>query len=128
MRRFLIFGLHVDLQLARTTLQMGACSVIRAGMTASQVVRAVTVAASGEIVTPRKLLHYLVAHEDPVDFNILSARQREVLQLVTEGLSNAQLARRLYLSESTVKQHLHAAYKLLGVSKRTEAAALMRGI
>ena len=43
---------------------------------------------------------------------------------VVEGLSNAEIGRRLYLSESTIKQHLRAAYKLLGVSNRTEAANL----
>ena len=45
---------------------------------------------------------------------------------VVEGLSNAEIGRRLYLSESTIKQHLRAAYKLLGVNNRTEAANLFR--
>jgi DNA-binding NarL/FixJ family response regulator len=48
------------------------------------------------------------------------------LELIVEGLSNTEIAGRLYLSESTVKQHLRAAYKLLGVSNRTEAAKTMR--
>jgi hypothetical protein len=51
---------------------------------------------------------------------------REILGFVVEGLSNAEIGRRLYLSESTIKQHLRAAYKLLGVSNRTEAANLFR--
>jgi hypothetical protein len=46
--------------------------------------------------------------------------------LVAEGLSNAQIARRLYLSVSTIKQHLRKAYKLLGVKNRTQAAASLR--
>jgi DNA-binding NarL/FixJ family response regulator len=41
-------------------------------------------------------------------------------------LSNAQIAGRLYLSESTIKQHLRAAYKVLEVHNRTEAAKTMR--
>jgi DNA-binding NarL/FixJ family response regulator len=48
------------------------------------------------------------------------------LEMVVEGLSNAQIARRLYLSESTIKQHLGAVYKELGVSNRTQAAKTMR--
>ena len=56
----------------------------------------------------------------------LSARQREILGYVVEGLSNAEIGQRLFLSESTIKQHLRGAYKLLGVSNRTEAAKLFR--
>jgi DNA-binding NarL/FixJ family response regulator len=122
----LVFGLHADLPLARVAFQVGAQGFIHAGMTPDQIARAVVVAASGEPVAPRELLQHLIIHEDPVDLNILSARQKEILELVVDGLSNAQIAARLYLSESTVKQHLRAAYKLLGVKNRTEAARLIR--
>jgi DNA-binding CsgD family transcriptional regulator/LysM repeat protein len=54
--------------------------------------------------------------------HFLSARQREILELAAEELSNAQIARRLFITESTVKQHLHKAYKILGVRNRREAA------
>ena len=124
--QILIFGLHADLPLARIAFQIGAQGFIHAGMTPDQVARAVLVAASGEPVAPRELLQHLLIHEDPVDLNILSARQKQILELVVDGLSNAQIAARLYLSESTVKQHLRAAYKLLGVKNRTEAARLIR--
>jgi DNA-binding NarL/FixJ family response regulator len=48
------------------------------------------------------------------------------LGYVVEGLSNAEIGRRLYLSESTIKQHLRAVYKVLGVHNRTEVAKAMR--
>ena len=57
--------------------------------------------------------------------HLLSARQREVLDLVAEGLPNAQIAQRLFVTESTVKQHLHKAYKALGVRNRREAAEFL---
>ncbi len=57
--------------------------------------------------------------------HLLSARQREVLDLVAEGLPNAQIARRLFVTESTVKQHLYKAYKTLGVRNRREAAKFL---
>ncbi len=123
----LVFGMRVDLPLARTTFRAGARGFIHAGMSPDQVARAVEVAAQGEIVAPRQLVEHLLANEDPVDLELLSARQREVLELVVEGLSNAQIAQRLYLSESTIKQHLRAAYKALGVSNRNEAARVIRG-
>ena len=58
--------------------------------------------------------------------NHLSARQREVLDLVVEELSNAEMARRLFPTENTIRQHLRAAYKRPKVSNRLEAANLLR--
>jgi DNA-binding NarL/FixJ family response regulator len=46
--------------------------------------------------------------------------------MVAEGESNAEIAGHLYLSESTIKQRLRGAYKLLGVRNRTEAAKTMK--
>lgn len=51
----------------------------------------------------------------------LSKRQREVLRLVVQGLPNKLIADRLRISEHTVKAHVSASFKLLGVSNRTEA-------
>ncbi len=122
----LVFGLRLDLSLARAALRTGARGFIHAAMQPEQITRALKVAIDGEIVAPRELLEYLIANERAVDLDILSARQREILELVGEGFTNAQIAKRLFLTESTVKQHLRAAYKVLGVSNRVEAAKLMR--
>ena len=51
----------------------------------------------------------------------LTNRQVEILQAVTRGLSNRAIARELWLSDQTVKFHLHNIYRTLGVSNRTEA-------
>jgi DNA-binding NarL/FixJ family response regulator len=96
-------------------------------MEPGQIARAVEVAARGEIVAPRKLLEFLIVNDDPADLAALTPRQRDILGLVAEGLSNAEIARRLYLSESTVKQHLRAVYKALGVKDRKEAAKFVTG-
>jgi DNA-binding NarL/FixJ family response regulator len=121
----LVFGLHLDLALARAALRGGARGFIHAGMEPEQVVRAVKVAVGGEMVAPRELLEVLILNDQIADLHVLSARQREVLGLVSDGLSNAQIAGRLFLSESTVKQHLRAAYKVLNVRNRTEAARVV---
>ena len=123
----LAFSLHVDLPLARAALRHGARGFIHAGMELDQIARAVEVAFEGEIVAPRKLLELLIANDDPTDLDDLTARQREIFQFVAQGLSNAQIAKSLFLSESTVKQHLRATYKVLGVSDRKEAARLING-
>ncbi|SDH01251.1 response regulator transcription factor [Nonomuraea jiangxiensis] len=60
----------------------------------------------------------------------LSGREREVLELVAEGLTNAEIGRRLYIGEATVKTHLLRVFGKLGVSDRTSAvlAALDLGL
>jgi DNA-binding NarL/FixJ family response regulator len=121
-----VFCPQLDLPLARDALQAGASGFVHAEMMPDQLLRALAVVARGELVAPRELLRYLLNEDVPANLGALSARQREILGYVVEGLSNAEIGRRLYLSESTIKQHLRAAYKLLGVSNRTEAANLFR--
>jgi DNA-binding NarL/FixJ family response regulator len=118
----LVFSLHVNLPLARAALRLGAQGFIHAGMEPEQIARAVEMAARGEVVVPRKLLEFLIANQDPQGLDALTLRQRDILGLVAEGLTNAEIARQLFLSESTVKQHLRSAYKVLDVKDRKEAA------
>jgi len=56
----------------------------------------------------------------------LTARESEVLRLVSHGLSNVQVARELNLSERTIAKHLERVYSKLGVSSRTAAVARVR--
>src|SRR5215204_2525480 len=121
-----VFCPQLDLPLARDALQAGASGFVHAEMMPDQLLRALAVAARGELVAPRELLGYVLTKDYSGDLAALSVRQREILGYVVEGLSNAEIGRRLYLSESTIKQHLRAAFKLLGVSNRTEAAKTMR--
>ena len=123
----LVFGPRLDLALAWAALKHGADGFVHAAMDRGQVVKAVGVAQKGELVAPRELLRSLVINQDKApDVGGLSPRPREVLVLAAEDLSNAEIAGRLYLSESTVKQHLRAAYKLLGVHNRTEAIRILK--
>ena len=52
----------------------------------------------------------------------LSGREVEVLRLVAQGMTNAEVAERLFISSRTVNWHLGAVYRKLGFSSRTEAA------
>jgi DNA-binding NarL/FixJ family response regulator len=122
----LVFGSQLDLGLAWAALKNGADGFVHAQMDPQRVLRAVEVVQKGELAAPRELLRYLLSHNENPKMEDLSARQREILEMVVEGLSNAEIAGRLYLSESTIKQHLRAVYKVLGVHNRTEAAKLMR--
>lgn len=62
--------------------------------------------------------------EDTTITASLSEREREVLSLLAHGLSNADIAARLYLSEGTVRNYVSAIFVKLGVSDRTQAAVL----
>lgn len=53
----------------------------------------------------------------------LTRREREILQLVTEGLSNAQIGSRIHIVEGTVKGHLHSILRKLHLQNRVQAAA-----
>jgi DNA-binding NarL/FixJ family response regulator len=57
---------------------------------------------------------------DPLE---LTAREREVMSLVAEGLSNRDIAQRLVVTEKTVKNHVHNTYRKLGVTRRGQAIA-----
>jgi DNA-binding NarL/FixJ family response regulator len=122
----LVFGSHLDLGLAWAALKNGADGFVHAQMHPAQVLRAVEVVQKGELAAPRQLLGYFLSQNENPKLGDLTARQREILEMVVEGLSNAEIAGRLYLSESTIKQHLRTAYKVLGVHNRTEAAKAMR--
>ncbi len=123
----LVLGSQLDLGLAWATLKNGADGFVHAQMDPAQVLRSVEVVQKGELAAPRQLLRwYLLSQNENPKIGDPSARGREILEMVVEGLSNAQIAGRLYLSESTIKQHLGAVYKELGVRNRTEAAKTMR--
>ena len=122
----LVLGSQQDLELASSALKKGADGFVHAQMHPSQVLRAVEVVQKGELAAPRQLLGHLMSQNENPKIGDISARQREILEMAVEGLSNAEIARRLFLSESTIKQHLRSAYKVLGVHNRTQAAKTMR--
>lgn len=67
-----------------------------------------------------------VGNGDSADFDMLTPREREVLAAVTLGLRNAEIARRLFVSEKTVRNHLSNIFAKLGVRNRAEAIVLAR--
>lgn len=72
----------------------------------------------------RRLASLARSWADPTE--PLTMREREILELIDEGLSNKQIAQRLRIELPTVKNHVHHILGKLGVQRRTEAAALAR--
>lgn len=84
-----------------------------------------------EIVMIKGIIERLISWKivSPLDgqsdvYEVLSFREREILQLVRQGLTNADIAKELYISENTVKSHISRVFKKLGVSRRREIIQL----
>ena len=102
----------------RKMLDLGVGGFVLQAQLATALVPAVRAACTGLVCVPADL-------SQNIERGALTTRQREVLRLAVLGRGNAEIARLLYLSESTVKAHLSAAFAKLGVRSRSEASALM---
>ncbi len=110
-------------------VEAGAAGYLLKGTSRAQLVEAVHAAARGETVLTPSLAGKLVRARTEVA-PLLSGRECEVLRLVGQGLSNAEIGRELFIGEATVKTHLLRAFRKLGVADRTAAVltALERGL
>jgi DNA-binding NarL/FixJ family response regulator len=79
---------------------------------------ALRAACSGQLSIPRELRDHLAKP-------ILTSREKQILGMVVMGFSNQEIAKKLYLAESTVKSHLSSAFGKLGVRSRNDATALI---
>jgi DNA-binding NarL/FixJ family response regulator len=87
---------------------------------------AIVAVIQGLVVLPRALTGRLLRGQEVVEepSEPLTAREREVLGLLGQGLSNKMIARDLQISEHTVKFHVSSIYAKLGAASRTEAVGL----
>jgi DNA-binding NarL/FixJ family response regulator len=107
-------------------LDAGAIGYLLKDAEPDELLRGVRAAASGDSpLAPRAARELIAARGQSRPALELSPREREVLELVREGLPNKLIARRLEISEKTVKAHLTRVFAQLGVSDRTQAALWM---
>ena len=104
----------------RRVLDTGVDGVVLADAIPDTLAVVVRSVCAGHISVPREMRHSV---EPPA----LSFRERQILGLVVAGLTNDEIAGRLYLAETTVKGHLTSAFRRLGVRSRREAVALILG-
>ncbi len=111
-------------------LDVGAVGCLLKDSPREELFRAVRAAARGESVLAPAVLSLVMSRMRAPAAETLSDREVEVLRLVARGASNKEAARKLFISETTVKTHLSHIFTKLGVDDRTAAVtvALDRGI
>ena len=104
-------------------MDAGAVGYLLKDASSAEVADGIRAAARGESpLDPRAARTILTARTRPDPLAELSGRERDVLQLLVEGLPNKLIARRLEISEKTVKTHLTSIFRALDVTDRTQAA------
>ena len=125
--RVLMLTMHDEPAYLRRAIELGAAGYLLKSAGRAEVLEALRTVAAGGVYVQGELMGTLVAEvagERPGGDRLLSPREREVLQLVADGLENKQIARRLGIAEATVKGYLRGIFERLGVSGRAEAVAV----
>jgi len=115
-------------------LRAGASGFLAKDVPAEDLVAAIRTVAAGEAVVAPRILKRLLdrfaeslpdpAATPPKEIGVLTEREREVLILVARGLSNAEIARVLSVSETTIKTHVGHVLTKLGLRDRVQAVVL----
>lgn len=112
-------------------MRAGARGYLLKGADHVDIVRAVTAVASGDAIfgpaLARRLIGYFASgRKAAAPFAELTDREREVLELVAQGRSNAEIARALFISDKTVRNHVSNVFAKLHVTDRAQAIVRAR--
>jgi DNA-binding NarL/FixJ family response regulator len=121
--RVVVFTSFSDRDGIVRALDAGAVGYLLKDAEPEEIHEAIRAASRGEApITARAAVALLADRRERPAFVDLTGRERQVLLLVVEGLANKQIARRLGISEKTVKGHLTNLFQRIGVADRTQAA------
>jgi len=134
--RVVVFSVSDNEEDVISALKRGADGYLLKDMEPEDLLKALHHAAAGQIVLSEALTPILVARLREAqpgqtrDINQLTRREREILQLISDGMTNKAIARKLDISESTVKVHVKYLLKKMNLKSRLEAAvwALQNGL
>ncbi|MBB4845414.1 DNA-binding NarL/FixJ family response regulator [Paucibacter oligotrophus] len=116
--RLVVLSADDRAETVQAAIELGASGFVPKQASSQQLLQALVETLQGGINLPANLLATAPPMAGPPE---LTPRQHDVLQLLLQGRSNKLICRQLGLSESSVKTHLEAVYRRLGVSSRTQA-------
>jgi two-component system response regulator DevR len=127
--RALILDGRRDDDAIATAMLAGAAGYLLEQINASSLVNGIRLVASGHSVVdwtvPASVVEHVTLHKRSLQVIAdLTPQQRKILFLIAEGLTNREIAERLFLAEKTVKNHVTAVLGRLGVAHRTQAAMM----
>lgn len=128
--RIVFFSAVVEDRQLALSAAAGAYGVILKDVPLETLVQSLREIATGQRLLPLPSVNHVIPSEQksiPIAESVLTAlteRERQIMRLVSEGLSNKQIGRRLSIADGTIKQHLHHIYQKLEISNRTVLAAL----
>ncbi len=128
--KIIVLTIHEDREYLFKTLQMGAEGYVLKDAEPSVLLEAIRSVNCGQPYIQANMTRELVREFNKITLhdkakteeNNLTAREVEVLELIAEGMINKEIAKRLYISEKTVKNHVSNIFRKLNVSDRTQAA------
>jgi two-component system response regulator DegU len=128
--KIIVLTIHEDREYLFKTLQMGAEGYVLKDAEPAVLLEAIRSVNSGKSYIQSNMTMELVKEFNRVtmhekekhDENNLTTREIEVLELIAEGMINKEIAKQLYISEKTVKNHVSNIFRKLNVSDRTQAA------
>ncbi len=120
--RVLVFTAYSERALLARGLESGARGYVLKEAPHDTLLRAIEKVAAGETFVDPALIPSLATGRDGRD--ILTQREREILQLLADGNSNADVATRLFISQETVKSHVRHILSKLEADTRTQAVAI----
>ena len=126
--RVLVLTMSEDQRTVSAAVQAGATGYLVKGAGRGTLLDAVRAVAAGNAVFGADIAGSVLtamATSDASAFPQLTAREREILELLGEGLTNAAIGRRLFLSPKTVRNHVSNVLGKLGVEDREAAASLL---
>ncbi len=115
-------------------MKLGAFGVIRKQATPQLIIKSIRTVSRGETWLDSELTAHVlrqfasfnndrsISHQGSVQSKAVSARELSVVQLIAQGFRNKEIADKLFISEQTVKNHLHCIFRKLGVSDRLSLA------